>query len=196
MDLDKTIKSLERRRFKVSHFETGELACKYVASQVNNTEVGIGGSKTVEALGLYDTLTDNNKVYWHWKEPGPETLKKANSAPVYICSANAVTEDGQIINIDGTGNRLAACSYGTKKVYFIIGTNKICSDFDSAVSRARNVAAVQNANRFPVNTPCKIDGKCHDCASPQRICNSMLVTWGPMNNMDIEVIIVDEELGY
>lgn len=196
MNLEKTIKNLELRGYNVKFFKTGAEASEYICSEVKNTDVGIGGSKTAEALGLFEKLSENNSVYWHWKTPGPETIAKANSAPVYITSANAISEDGEILNIDGKGNRLAGQVYGDKKVYIVAGTNKIRPDFHSALDRARNIAAVKNCGRFDNNNPCKIDGKCHDCRMKSRICNALLVLWGPMMGMDTEVILIDEELGF
>lgn len=197
MDIEKTIKNLKARHFSVQHFASGEEACKYLLGKIKNTSVGIGGSKTVDQLGLYDKLVANgNEVFWHWREPGLETLDKENAAKVFISSANAIAETGEIINIDGRGNRLAGQVYGRKTVYIIAGTNKICPDFESAVFRAHNTAAVQNCKRFPAKTPCKIDDKCHDCRSPERVCNAMLVLWGPMMDMDkVEIVLIDEELG-
>lgn len=197
MDVEKTIRNLENRGFAVSHFATGSEACDYLTAAICDTTVGIGGSKTVDQLGLYDKLlAAGNEVFWHWKEPGYETLIRENVSEVFISSANAIAETGEILNIDGKGNRLAGLAFGKKKVYIVAGTNKICPDFDSALYRARNVAAVQNAQRFPANTPCKLDGKCHDCRSKERICNALLVLWGPMMDMEsVEVVLIDEELG-
>ena len=187
MDIEKTIKNLKARHFSVQHFASGEEACKYLLGEIKNTSVGIGGSKIVD---------NGNEVFWHWREPGLETLDKENAAKVFISSANAIAETGEIINIDGRGNRLAGQVYGRKTVYIIAGTNKICPDFESAVFRARNTAAVQNCKRFPAKTPCKIDDKCHDCRSPERVCNAMLVLWGPMMDMEkVEIVLIDEELG-
>ncbi len=197
MDIEKTINNLKARHFEVSHFATGEEACAYLTGEINNTTVGIGGCKTVQQLGLFDKLKDcGNEVYWHWVEPGMETLYKENAAEVFISSANAIAETGEIINIDGRGNRLAGMVFGNKKVYIVAGTNKICPDFESAVYRARNTAAVSNVQRFDVKTPCKLDGKCHDCRSTDRVCNAMLVMWGPMMGMEkFEIVLIDEELG-
>ena len=176
-------------------FATGEEAAKYLCEEIKDTTVGIGGSKTAEQLGLYEKLSENNTVYWHWRTPGHETLIKENEAAVFISSANAIAETGEILNIDGRGNRLAGQVFGKKKTYIVSGTNKICPDFESALFRARNVAAVENVKRFPFDVPCKIDGKCHDCRSPQRACNALLVLWGPMMDMDMEIVLIDEELG-
>ena len=197
MNVEKTIKNLKLRGFEVSFFENKEAASDYLLSQIKNTTVGIGGCLTADQMGLYDKLCEaGNDVAWHWRTPGWETLEKENAAEVFISSANAIAETGEILNIDGRGNRLAGLVFGKKRVYIIAGTNKLCPDFDSALSRARNTAAVKNVRRFPNETPCKIDGKCHDCRVPDRVCNALLVLWGPMMDMEkVEVILIDEELG-
>lgn len=197
MDIEKTVKNLKRRGFEVSRFETKEEASEYLMSQIHDTTVGIGGCMTAKQMGLYEKLTAaGNDVAWHWVTPGDETLKKELDAKVFISGANAIAETGEILNIDGKGNRLAALAFGKKRVYIVAGVNKLCDDFDSAVFRARNVAATQNVQRFDVRTPCKMDGKCHDCSSPERICNALLVLWGPMMEMErVEVVLINEELG-
>ena len=195
MNLEKTIRNLQLRGFSVQHFATGAEAAAYLSEQIRDTAVGIGGCKTADQLGLYEKLSENNTVYWHWREPGWETLDKANHAAVYITSANAMTEDGQILNIDGRGNRLAGQVFGRKKVYYVVGSNKICPDFESALYRARNTAAVENCKRFPNKPPCQADDQCHDCRSPERICRALLVTWMPMMDMETEVILIDEAYG-
>lgn len=196
VNIEKTIKNLTLRGFEVSRFATGKEAADYICANVSGTKVGIGGCKTAEQLGLFEKLSENNEVFWHWKVPGAETIAKANAAPVYITSANAISEDGEILNIDGTGNRLAGQVYGSKKVYIVAGSNKLCGDFNDALARARNVAAVKNCGRFNNNNPCKLDGKCHDCRMNTRICKALLVLWGPMNGMSTEVILIDEEYGF
>lgn len=196
MNLEKTIYNLKLRGFGVQYFETGAEAADYICGEIKNSTVGIGGSKTVEAIGLYDKLTETNSVAWHWREPGMETLKEAQVADYYISSANAISEDGQILNIDGTGNRISSTVFGHKKVFIVAGTNKLCGDFNSALERARNVAAVKNCTRFNGNTPCKLDNKCHDCRSADKICRALTVLWAPMNNMETEVVIIGEELGF
>ena len=115
MNLEKTIRNLEGRGFRVSHFEKAEDAAAHIAGQVSGKTVGIGGSKTIEALGLFEKLSENNTVYWHWKTPGRDTLNAAALTDVYLSSANAISEDGEIVNIDGTGNRIAAPSSAMKR---------------------------------------------------------------------------------
>ena len=195
MNIEKAIKNFELRGYSVRHFATGAEAADYLAGQVQDTTVGIGGCKTADQLGLYERLSEHNQVFWHWREPGMETLQKANAAAVYITGANAMSEDGEILNIDGRGNRLAGQVFGNKKLYVVAGVNKLCPDFASALERARNVAAVQNCRRFEAKTPCKLDDRCHDCRSADRICRALLVLWGPVMGMEAEVILIDEELG-
>ncbi len=196
MNIEKTMKNLENRGFGVKYFASASELSDYLCTEIRGKSVGFGGSVTSRDMGLYELLGKENEVYWHWIEPGPETIAKANSAEVYISGANAITEDGEILNIDGTGNRLAAQVYGRKKLYIISGVNKICPDFNSALERARSVACVKNCERLELNTPCRADGKCHDCRSADRICNALLVLWAPVRNMDCEVVLIGEELGY
>ena len=196
MNIEKTIKNLEKRGYKVSFFPSSESAISYLLENIKNTEVGIGGSVTANTLGLPQLLAKENTVYSHQLVPGNETIAKANAAEVYITSANAISEDGEILNIDGRGNRLAAQVFGDKRLYIVAGTNKICPDFMSALERARNIASPLNCQRLNRNTPCRADGKCHDCHSADRICNALLVHWAPMLGMDTEVVLIGEELGY
>ena len=195
MDLEKTRQNLELRGFRVSFFDTGKEAAAHIASQISGCTVGFGGSKTLEALGLFETLSENNTVYWHWKAPGKETRRQAAFSDVYCCSANAISEDGEIFNIDGTGNRVAGTLFGHERVFIVAGTNKICPDFDAALKRARNTAAVKNAERLDKKTPCRIDGVCHDCHGREGICRALTVLWGPMNGMETEIVLIDGAWG-
>ena len=196
MNVEKAIKNFQLRGYTVQHFATGAEAAAYLNAQIDNTTVGIGGSMTAQELGLYETLSAHNQVFWHWKESGWDTLHKEITAKVFITSANAMTEGGEILNIDGRGNRLAGQIFGQKKVYIVAGTNKLCPDFESALFRARNTAAVTNCKRFPNKPPCQIDDKCHDCRSPERICRALVVQWMPMMDMESEIVLIDEDLGY
>lgn len=195
MDLTKTIQNLERRGFRVTHFAAPEEAAAYLDGAIDGCTVGFGGSKTLDAMGLYEKLAAHNRVFWHWKAEPVQARADAMTADVYLSSANAISEDGEILNIDGTGNRLAGTLFGHKRLYIVAGTNKLCPDFDSALYRARNVAAVQNCARFGKKTPCQTDGKCHDCRSPERICRALTVLWAPMSGMETEVVLIDAELG-
>lgn len=197
-NIEKTIKSLKSHGFDACCFKTSKEAADYVASQLSGETIGFGGSKTVEGLGLFERLGENNTVYWHWKQDALPARKNAAAADVYICSANAVSETGEIVNIDGAGNRVAATLFGKKKVFIIIGTNKIMEDYDKAVWRARNIASPLNIRRFGnKKTPCATgELKCHDCSSPDRICGALVVLWRNMVMQKTEVVIIEEELGY
>jgi len=194
MNLEKTIKNLEQRGYTVKHFATGAEAADYLAAELEGKTVGIGGSQTVDQIGLYDKL-DASLVAWHWKVPGMDTYKAAAFTQAFITGANAISEDGEILNIDGRGNRLAGQIFGHEKVYIVSSVSKICEDFNAALYRARNTAAIENGKRFDFKAPCKVDGQCHDCRSPERICNALLVLWGPMMGMSAEVVLIDEKLG-
>ena len=202
MDLKRSVEAFKAKGYQVSVFPQAEEAVKYLNQEIDDTSVGIGGSVTIEEMGLYETLSAHNQVYWHWRaiseNATPEILQLlAASARIYLTSANAVTENGEIVNIDGNGNRIAATFWGHKKVYFIIGTNKIMPDLQSAVDRARNIAAPRNAKRIGCNTPCaeKAD-RCYDCSSKDRICNGLSVHFQKMNACEMEVIIIEDTLGY
>ena len=134
-------KNLTARGFCVKSFATGAEAAAYLNEHIDDTTVGIGGSMTVKELGLYEKLASHNEVHWHWVG-GPEERPRAAQAQVYITSANGLAETGEIINIDGAGNRVASTLYGHQKVYFIIGRNKLAPTYDEALWRARNIAAL------------------------------------------------------
>ena len=126
-----------------------------------------------------------------------ERLSSATGAQVYLTSVNGAAETGELINIDGTGNRVASGLFGHEKVYFIVGRNKVAPDYDAALWRARNIAAPKNAQRLGRNTPCAAKGdRCYDCKSPERICRALVVYWEKPGSMDMEVVLVDEDLGY
>ena len=198
ISIDETIKNLNARGFDTSYFENGKTAVDYLASELNNETIGFGGSMTIEALGLYERLCKNNSVFWHWNSSCEGAREKAIGAEVYITSANALAQTGEIINIDGSGNRVSSTLYGKKKVYIIVGVNKLAEDYDKALWRARNIASPLNARRLNKNTPCaKGELKCYDCKSPDRICRALVVLWNKMSGMEkVEVIIINEELGY
>lgn len=199
-DIEKLRKNLESQGYTTNFFSTKEEAANYLCEALHDETIGIGGSMTVDAMELYDRLRENNTVYWHWKwEDKAAALAGAAAANVYLCSVNGVAETGELVNIDGTGNRLAASVYGKKKVYLVIGTNKIVPTLDAAIYRARNIAAPMNTRRFGFTTPCAVgkEMKCYDCSHPQRICKGMQIFLRKMNGVEeCEVVIVDEALGY
>ncbi len=135
MDYAVLKKNFENHRFHTSYFETKEEAAAYLSDQIKGEKVGFGGSITAKEMNLFEILGKNNEVIWHW-EQGPDARIKAKDSTVYILSANAAAETGQIINIDGTGNRLSESLFGPKRVYYVIGKNKIAPDLSSAMDRA------------------------------------------------------------
>ena len=124
VDLEKLAKNLTQEGFLVSRFATAEAACAYLNRAIDGASVGFGGSQTVRDMGLYEQLSTHNDCYWHWDKVNNVIPAEATNAQVYICSLNGVSENGELINIDGGGNRAASTLYGHQKVYFIIGTNK------------------------------------------------------------------------
>lgn len=201
MDFSTLKGNLEANGFAVSVFKTKEEAAAYLDKEVDNTTVGFGGSVTLQQMGLYDLLAKHNEVAWHWEEKDAakrdEICQKAQVAKVYFSSLNGVAETGELINIDGTGNRVSAIQYGHKKVYLVVGKNKIAPDYEKALWRARNIASPLNAKRIGKKTPCGEKGdKCYDCKSPERICRGLSVLWKKPGGSDFEVVLIDEELGY
>lgn len=200
MDVSQVKGNLERRGFAVSVFPTAAAAADYLDAAIDGVSVGIGGSMTIEEMGLAPRLAAHNALFWHWHPTegvtAAETLKSAAGAEVYLTSVNALAESGEIVNIDGTGNRVASMLYGHKKVYFLVGENKLAKDYDAALHRARNVAAPLNAKRLGRATPCAAAGRCFDCASPERICRGLTVLWEKMGGCEMEVVLIGEALGY
>ena len=196
-NIEKLRKNLESEGFQTSYFDTARQACAYLDGALDGVSIGFGGSQTVREMGLYEILSRHNRTYWHWDRVRDVLPQEATDADVYICSLNGVSENGELINIDGGGNRVASNLFGHKKIYFIIGVNKIAPDYDAALWRARNIAAPLNAKRLNKKTPCVQAGHCCDCHSPDRICRALLVYWEkPTLAGDIEVVIVGENLGY
>ena len=197
-DLEKTGKNLERRGFRVHRFASGAEAAEFLVQTLHGTSIGIGGSVTIDTLGVYDRLCGSNEVFWHWKNHAPETRERAGKAETYLCSANGVSETGEIVNIDGFGNRVAGTIYGPERVFLVVGRNKIAPDLTGAIDRARNIAAPLNARRLSRHTPCAVgEPRCHDCRSPARICKGVCVLTRPMGGVGwTEVLLIGETLGY
>ena len=201
MDFNTIEKNLNALGFKVSCFNTVGDAVSYIDAQIDNRTVGFGGSVTLEQMNLYDILKKHNEVFWHQRIPEGKTSKEvrieANAADIYVSSVNGIAETGEIINIDGNCNRVASIFYGHEKVYLIAGENKIAKDYDSALNRARNIAAPLNAMRLGMNTPCAKKGdRCYNCKSLDRICRGLSVLWGKPMTGEFEIILIHEKLGY
>lgn len=198
MSMEKAAQSLQGRGFTVHRFDTGEQAAQYLEQSLHGCTIGFGGSRTAEQLGLFERLGRDNTVFWHWKQELDTACENAAGARVYISSVNALAETGELINIDGYGNRVSATAYGPERVIFVVGKNKLAPDFEQALWRARNVAAPLNARRLHKNTPCATGPlRCYDCRSPERCCRALMVLWGkPTAVGEAEVLLVDEELGF
>ena len=197
-DLEKTRKNLENRGFRAHVFATGAEAADYLAQTLHNTCIGIGGSVSIDEIGVYDRLSADNDVIWRWKKPTPDSRERGAAAETFLCSANGVSETGEIVNIDGYGNRVAPTIYGPQRVFLVVGKNKIAPDLNGAIDRARNIAAPLNARRLNRHTPCAVgEPRCHDCRSPEKICGVMTVFFMPPTSIkEFHVLLVNEDLGY
>lgn len=197
----KTIAALERNGIKATFFYDSSSAVNYLLENIDSSaKVGIGGSMTVKSLGIPELLAEKgNEVFFHWLESTPEGMdearKNAARADIYISSTNALTEGGQLVNIDGVGNRVSSMIYGPKKVYVLCGINKLAKNLDAALQRIKD-NAYKNARRLKLNTPCATNEKCSDCSSPQRMCSVTTIINKRPSKTDLEVILVGQELGY
>ena len=193
--------NLEKRGFAVSIFSTKGEALAYLDREIDGKTVGMGGSVTLQEMGVFETLSTHNDVYWHWLPQDGKSVKElrdaASAAEVYLSSVNAISANGEIVNIDGTCNRVASIMYGHERVYLVAGANKMAEDLDAAIWRARNIAAPKNAQRLGAKTPCAVRGdRCFDCKSEGRICRALSVLWEKPMGQAVEVVLIDEELGY
>lgn len=200
-DFGEIVNKLQEKGYAVSCFDSVVDATEYLDKSIDGNSVGVGGSVSVEQMGLYEKLALHNTVYWHHRIPIGETSAsvrdQAKDTEIYISSVNAITKDGEIVNVDNVCNRIASITYGHKKVYLIIGKNKIEDNFEKALFRARNVASPKNAQRLKLNTPCAIKAdRCYDCKSEDRICRGLSVLWLCPKTANIEIVLVNEELGY
>ena len=195
----KVIKGLESRQMTGYYAADKEEALSIALSLIpEGSTVTMGGATSAHEIGLPQNLADGN---YHFIDRDKIDDKRAAmlaayDADYFLSSANAMTEDGVIVNIDGNANRVSAIAQGPKHVIFIVGMNKICKDVDHALKRARNVAAPVNAQRFGLNTPCAKTGSCMDCKSPDTICCQFLITRYSKHPGRIHVILVNECLGF
>lgn len=192
------IKGLQSRNMSGYYAENKEAAVKQALELIpEGSTITMGGCMSAHEIGLIKALKAGNYNYIDRATLQPrESLMAAYNADVFLSSANAITSDGVMVNIDGNSNRVSCIAQGPKKVIFIVGMNKICSDLDSAMKRARNVAAPMNAQRFNIKTPCKETGKCFDCKSPDTICCQFLITRYSRHTDRIHVILVNDVIGY
>ena len=200
--LEKTAAALRRRGFEAVVFETAKEAADYLLSDMPAGEtVGFGGCMTAKQMGLETLLrAAGHKVLWHWEvDPAdrPALLHEAMNAPLYVCSASAVTEDGLMVQIDGTGNRIAAMCYGPGTVYVLIGRNKIVSGgYAQAVKRIKEVACPLNARRFKLHSPCAENRPCNPAACEKPMCHITAAFDRAPNGKRTQVVLINEDLGY
>ena len=201
MNFETVKQNLLARGYAVSCFDTAKQAADYLNAAIDQKTVGMGGSVTLGQMNLYDLLSAHNEVYNHARLSEGQTPRDifplAAQAQIYLSSVNGLAETGEIVNIDGNCNRISAACFGHEKIYLVVGKNKLAPDYESALWRARNVAAPKNAKRLGKNTPCaKTADRCYDCNSPERICRALSVFWEKPRACEFEVVLVDEELGY
>lgn len=196
----KVIKGLESRNMTGYYAATAEEAKEKALELIGKgSTVNMGGCQTVRDIGLFDVLSNSEEYNFIDRDKYEDRrvpILMAYDADVFLASANAITDDGIMVNIDGNGNRVSAIAQGPRKVIFIVGMNKVCPDVDSALKRARNTASPINAQRYNLPTPCTKTGKCLDCKMPETICCQFLITRYSKHPGRIHVILVGEELGF
>ena len=197
--VERTIKALAQNRIPAVYAPTREKAVEAVRGMLSPGEVvTCGGSMTLAECGVQDLLKSGAYEFLDRTVMDPqEVYRRTFSADVFLTSANAITEEGELYNVDGNGNRVSASLFGHRKVYIVAGKNKVSPDYDSALWRLRNVVAPKNAQRLGRKTPCAVKAdKCYNCSSPDRICKGLVVLYQKMRAMDMEVVLIDQELGY
>ena len=197
----KVIKGIDSRNMRGYYAATKEEAKELALSMIpEGSTVTMGGAVSAHEIGLIKALKEGNYNYIdRAAAAGPDKRAAelaAYTADVFLSSVNAITEEGILVNIDGNSNRVSAIAYGPEKVVMIVGMNKVCNDVDSALKRARNVAAPINAQRFGLSTPCSVTGACSDCKSPDNICCQFLITRFSNKKDRIHIILVNDTLGF
>ncbi len=195
------VQNLKKRHFEAFYCESRTAALEKALELIpEGASVGWGGAMSAEQIGLMDALRGRDvKLLDRSKAETPQEritlMKQCLTADVFLTGANALSLDGQMVNIDGNGNRVAAIVYGPDSVIVVAGMNKVCDTLEQAVQRARSVAAPANSQRFSISTPCNSTGSCHDCTSVDCICNQILITRHCRPAGRIKFILVGEELG-
>jgi hypothetical protein len=199
----KAIERLEAHDFKAIYVKTKEEAVQEIWKYVTPKQrIGVGGSVTIRELGILDPLeTRGCTLYDHWKpglskESYLEIRKSEITSDLFLSSVNAITLNGELVNIDGIGNRINSINFGPGKVILVAGYNKIVEDVQEAIKRIKNVAAPLNARRLNIDVPCAKVGRCVDCNTPSRICRVVTIHERKPSLTDILIILVGEELGF
>lgn len=196
---DKVIKGLKSRNMTGHYAASKEEALRIALELIpEGSSVTMGGCMSAVEIGLVDAIKegDYNFIDRDAYEDKRQAMLDGYDADVFLSSANAMTEDGVLFNIDGNANRVSMIAQGPKKVVFIVGMNKVCIDPETALKRARNVAAPINSQRFGLNTPCTKTGSCMNCKSPDSICCQILITRFSRHADRIHVILVNDALGF
>ncbi|MBN1307838.1 MAG: lactate utilization protein [Chitinispirillaceae bacterium] len=194
--LQQLSRALKRRGFESEIYSSSRVASMRLLEMVQGRTVGYGGSFTLESLGVLGEIGACAKeLYTHLPGRGGEEERAALHADIFLTSANAVSMDGQIVNIDGTGNRVAATCFGPGRVVYLIGRNKIVPTLEEALLRAKE-AAVKVAKRYRRKTPCVTSGKCEDCLSPECVCAITTIHRRKPFGIEVSVLLIDEELGF
>ena len=201
--IQKTIDNLNKRGFLAEYAETSADAKARVMELVKGAEsIGMGGSVTVFKTGIQDAAVEAGyRVYSaayaaKMGEDPAMAMKQGVFADVYMCSSNAITEDGTLINIDGTGNRAAGMIYGPDKIIVVAGKNKIAADEAAAMERIKTISCPMNGKRLKKQLPCALTGKCNDCRSADRMCRVTVKHEAPTRGKEFHIIIINEDLGY
>ncbi|MDD2206749.1 MAG: lactate utilization protein [Aminobacterium sp.] len=197
------VKALSSKGFEAVYADNRQQALDEVLNLIpQNSTVGIPGSVTIRQIGALEKLSERGcTIAQHWDpslspEEKKEVLKKEFLSDYFLTSSNALTQDGMLVNIDGTGNRVSAMAWGTNTLIFVVGINKIARDIDSALARIRDKATPPNAIRLNIDTPCTHVGHCVNCNSQSRVCRAVLILERPTMGRKTHVIVVGENLGY
>ncbi|MGB9628533.1 MAG: lactate utilization protein [Thermodesulfobacteriota bacterium] len=199
----RAIEKLEAHDFKAIFVKDREAAITEILKHIGpKKRIGTGGSVTIRELGILERLeAEGHTLYNHWKtdlskEAILEARKSQMTSDCFLSSVNAITLNGELVNIDGIGNRVNSIHFGPGKVILVAGFNKIVENVDEAIKRIKNVAAPLNARRLNIDVPCAKVGRCVDCNSPNRICRILSILERRPSLTDILIIIVGEELGF
>lgn len=199
----KLVETLRKNNFTATYVKNRGEAVKEIIELIPaEASVGFGGSWTVQELGVEALLVKRGNTTFNHGKPGlspqeaKEIRKKELTCDVFICSSNAVTSKGELVNVDGVGNRVAAMIYGPKKVIVVVGVNKIVKDYDAAIMRIEQIAAPINNKRLSCPNPCTVTGECMDCQGPTRICNVTTIIRKRPGQTDMHIVVIGEELGF
>ena len=200
MDIEKLRQAFEHKGYRFRYFSTAAECCARLDYEIDGKTVGFGDSQTLFDMGLYEKLALHNTVYSPMHPQDGEDFysaaKKCIDTQVYLVSVNGAAETGEMVNIDGFGNRVSSSLYCHDKIYFVFGVNKIMPTLQEAIDRALNIAAPKNAKRLGKKTPCAVKGdRCYNCSSPDRICNALMVHLHKQSRIDVEVIVIGESAG-